>query len=252
MIKIPFLLAELFLLVVFLIPVFNNIFNPGNAIGLLVTIALILVTVFFEKFVSFLKFHFDTPIGKWVIIISAVVTALAVIYVTVLSCFMTAALTRSPDDAQAVVVLGCKVNGTTPSRMLTRRLDSAKRFLDSHPDAVCVVSGGKGDDEKISEAQAMKTYLTEKGISPERIIPEDKSVNTDENMRFSSDILKKMGIEKAAIVTDGFHQYRAGLIARKYGLETTAVNADTDALTAWLVPTYWIREWLAITAEFIR
>ena len=173
-------------------------------------------------------------------------------YVSVLSCFMTASLTRSPDNAQAVIVLGCKVNGTNPSRMLKRRLDSAQRFLKEHPDAVCVVSGGKGDDEKISEAQAMKTYLIENGIAESRVIAEDKSVNTNENMRFSADILKKMGIEKAAVVTDGFHQYRAGIIAEKYGLETSAVNADTDFLTVWLVPTYWIREWLAITAEYFK
>ena len=248
MIKIPFLALETFLLIVFIIPITHNILNPGNEIGILVSTVLILLTVFFERVIEFAH----KPAGKAVIIPVAIITALGFLYVSILSGFMLRAMNNAPQGSQAVIVLGCKVNGTSPSRMLVRRLESACEYLSANPDAVCVVSGGKGDDEKISEAQAMKTYLLDKGIADNRVIIEDKSVNTDENLKFSGEILGEMGIKKAAIVTDGFHQYRASIIAHKYGLETYAINAGTDSLTKWLISTYWVREWMAVTAEYFK
>ena len=249
MLRYIFLVPEVFMLVVFLIPVFHNILNPGNTLGILVSCLLIAVTVFWSKFQLVIKVICQKPLGRWTMIVCAAAAVVCVIYSAVLSALMASALSRSPDNAQAVIVLGCKVNGSSPSRMLARRLDSAERFLRSHPDTVCVVSGGKGSDEQISEALAMKNYLTEKGIASDRIFMEDRSVNTRENMEFSAAILSKMGIDNAAIVTDGFHQYRAGIIAREFDLNTSAINADTDSLTKWLIPTYWVREWLAITGE---
>ena len=158
---------------------------------------------------------------------------------------------KSPENAQAIVVLGCKVNGEVPSRMLARRLDSAYDFLKENDDVICIVSGGQGNDEKITEALAMKNYLVEKGINPDKIIMEDKSSNTYENMKFSAEILKTYGINKIAIVTDGFHQYRAGLIAKKYGLSPSAINAKNDNITRSFIPTYWVREWMAVTKEYL-
>ena len=63
-----------------------------------------------------------------------------------------------------VVVLGCQVKGEAPSLTLTERLDAAYDYLCSHPDAACILSGGQGDDEKISEAECMYRYLTKKGF----------------------------------------------------------------------------------------
>lgn len=114
--------------------------------------------------------------------VGAILTAI-VIYAVVLTFFMIKAQTDKPENPDAVIVLGCKVNGNTPSRMLKRRLDSAVIYLNENEDVVCIVSGGKGEDEKISEAQAMKEYLVDKGIDEGRILTEDKSVNTLENIK---------------------------------------------------------------------
>lgn len=90
--------------------------------------------------------------------------------------------------------------------------------MNDNPDTLCIVSGGKGDDEKISEALAMKNYLLEKGMDSDRIIMEDKSTSTYENIQNSLKILDELGMSHdMTIVTDGFHQYRASLIAKAQG-----------------------------------
>ncbi len=252
MLKYIFLTFEILLLILFLIPVFSGILNPGNIIGMAVSFIFAVITIYFENITLFCKNIWQNTAGKVLIIIVSAVIMSVVIYVSAISAFMIKAQYRSPENAEAVIVLGCKVNGDKPSRMLARRLDSAYEFLNEHKSVIVVVSGGKGDDEQISEAEAMKNYLLNKGISPDRIIMEDMSVNTYENLKFSAQILETKNINDVAVVTDGFHQYRAGYIAEKFGLESSAINAGTDMLTKWLIPTYWIREWLAISFEYIR
>ncbi len=251
MLKPILIVIELLLLILFIIPIMSGILNPGNMAGILITVILLLITLFFDKFKMYCSELFSHSGGKIVIISVSVLTAAAIIYVSVLSTFMISAQVKSPDNAKAVVVLGCKVNGERPSRMLARRLDAAYEFLSENDNVICIVSGGKGDDEKISEALCMKKYLTEKGISADRIIMEDKSVSTFENIKFSADILNEYGIEDIAIVTDGFHQYRAGLLAKEYDFNISAINAHNDHITLPLIPTYWVREWMAITKDLL-
>ncbi len=105
-------------------------------------------------------------------------------------------------------------------------------YLNENEDVVCIVSGGKGEDEKISEAQAMKEYLVDKGIDEGRILTEDKSVNTLENIKNSVALLGGNGSGEIAIITDGFHQYRAGYIAESFGYDAAAINAQTDFFNA--------------------
>ena len=134
---------------------------------------------------------------------------------------------RGTDDPEAdyLIVLGCQVNGTVPSRMLRQRLDAAITYLNTYPDALCIVSGGMGHGEDITEADCMYTYLTNSGIAPDRIIREDQSTSTMENLRFS---LEFMETDSAAIVSNEFHLYRAGLMAQKLGMTAELVPADTE------------------------
>jgi uncharacterized SAM-binding protein YcdF (DUF218 family) len=157
----------------------------------------------------------------------------------------------NPDGrATTVVVLGCKVKDGRPSLMLRRRLDAAYEYLSENEDVTAIVSGGKGDDELISEAQCMSEYLISKGISPERIIMEDKSESTYENLKFSQSIINERGLEEhITIVSDGYHQLRAELIADSLGIEAYNISAPTSW---WLVPTYWVREWFGVIYQVIR
>ncbi|MGN1481136.1 YdcF family protein [Porcipelethomonas sp.] len=248
-----FLAVEIVIMMFFLLPVFSNILNPGNIAGMFISAVLILITVFWNKFKELCENMFKHTGGKIVIISVSVIVAAGIIYAAVLTGLMINACVKSPENSQAVVVLGCKVKGDSPSRMLRRRLDAAAEFLSEHEDVFCIVSGGKGDDEQISEAQAMQTYLVQKGISEERIIMEDQSVSTYENLENSCRILKEMGITgDIAIVTDGFHQYRAGFIADRFGYDTSAINSVTDFYNATMTPTYYVREWMAITNEYLK
>ena len=95
----------------------------------------------------------------------------------------------------------------------------------------------------------MKEYLVEKGIDPGRIYIEDMSVNTEENLRFSMKLIEERGLcSDITIVTDGFHQLRAELIAKKIGTDVNNISAPTRW---YLLPSYWVREWFGNVYYFI-
>ena len=167
----------------------------------------------------------------------------------VMSCLMAAAMNRPPQGNGTVVILGCQVKGTQPSLMLTKRLEAAKGYLDQNPQAVCIPSGGKGNWELVSEAQAMKTWLVDHGIDETRIYLEDQSADTVENVRNSKEIMEREGLPQDMIlVSDGFHLFRASLIAQKQGVEVGTVSAQTPWYT---LATFWMREIFALAQELI-
>jgi uncharacterized SAM-binding protein YcdF (DUF218 family) len=161
-----------------------------------------------------------------------------------------AAVNAPPEDVPVtVLVLGCQVRGTGPSRAMRQRLNAARRFLNEHPDAVCVLSGGQGEDEEIAEADCMFRELTAAGIAPARLFREDRSTSTRENFLFSQEIINNNSLpETVVVVTNEYHQYRAGLIAGDLGLETYAVSAPSGI---GLLPTYWARELFGVLYEWI-
>lgn len=145
-------------------------------------------------------------------------------------------------DADYLIVLGCQVNGTVPSRMLRQRLDAAVDYLVTSPEATAIVSGGMGSGENITEAACMYNYLTAHGIAPERIIQEANATSTMENLRFSLELMDEGAT--AAIVSNEFHLYRAWQMAASLGLDAALIPADTEfpILTA----SYSLREILAV------
>lgn len=154
--------------------------------------------------------------------------------------FMGAAALNAPPEKATVVVLGCQVRGRTPSLMLADRCHAAYEYLLSHPDAVCIASGGRGDGEDISEARAIYGYLTDRGIDGGRILLEEHSANTAENIANCAALIREQGLSSdVAVVTDSFHQLRASLFAGQNGLTAYAVGCATRW---YLAPGYWARE----------
>lgn len=164
----------------------------------------------------------------------------------VISSFMVAAAVDKPAGGEStVIVLGARIHGDRPSRMLRERLDVAADYLKENSEAMCIVSGGQGSDEQYTEAHVMKAYLCEQGIAPERIFEEDRSTDTHQNIDYSLAIIREEGLsERVAIATQEFHQYRAATLARRAGL--TDVSAVTTPSPFHLLLCYWVRECAAI------
>lgn len=89
-----------------------------------------------------------------------------------------------------IIVLGAQVRESGPSAALKYRLDEAVEYLEDNPKTICIVSGGQGANEPYSEAEGMAQYLKEQGIDASRILLEDKSLNTEQNMEYSKALIK--------------------------------------------------------------
>lgn len=149
------------------------------------------------------------------------------------------------------VVLGCHVKDGRPSRILGERIDAAYEYLNAHPQAIAVLSGGQGADEAISEAECMYRELTARGIDGSRLYKEESSVNTPTNLRHSRAILEEtLGADSAwsktheiALITSEFHCYRGCLHAKQEGLRPVAVASETAM--PYVIPFY-VREIAAV------
>ncbi len=243
-------LISFILLLFFTVPFTAGIVNIGNCFGAAVSAVALCFFIFNKQAVGLIKTMWSNLAGRITIIIVSAAAVCFLLYAVIISVFMVrAALDKPGDNRTTVVVLGCKVKEGRPSMMLKRRLDAAYDYLCDHENTAVIVSGGKGNDEIISEAQCMYDYLIEKGISPERIIIEDKSSSTYENLKFSKEIIQEKELEeKITIITDGYHQLRAEMIANDLDLEAYNISASTNP---GLVPTYWVREWFGIAYQFL-
>lgn len=238
-------------IVLFTIPFFAHIRNIGNLFGLTCSVLLLAGVLFRRQLGGIISRIAEYRAGKIALRLLGILILLGMLYCLVMSFAMIRAAYKKPQQKpQAVIVLGCKVRGTVPSRMLSRRIGAAYEKLNADPSLTAVVSGGKGDNEDISEAQCMYNELTKRGISPDRIILEDQSVSTSENLRFSKKLLDKNGITGPLyIATDGYHELRAQFLAKKEGLPECA---PASAYTSWyLLPTYWVREWFGLAHAFV-
>ena len=151
-------------------------------------------------------------------------------------------------DLDYIIVLGAHVAGTRLSKALLERTRRALRYLEENPRTRAVLSGGQGQGEQISEAEAMYRYLTEHGIDGSRLIFEDRSTNTKENLDFS---LEKIGTLDASIgiVTNHFHVFRGVAIGRKCGCRR--IYPIPAKYRSWRLFIYVPREILAIIKDKI-
>lgn len=162
------------------------------------------------------------------------------------------ARTDKNPEAPYLVVLGAGVNGTVPSLSLLDRLEAAKAYLDACPEAKAVLSGAQGAGEEITEAECMRRWLTANGISEDRLLIEDKSRSTAENIAFSLAVIAEDGGDPAgrmAIVSSEYHLYRAKFMAREQGAQPLGVAARTRYPVLRL--NYFLREAFAVTALWI-
>lgn len=148
-----------------------------------------------------------------------------------------------------VVVLGAHVKGDVPSKALELRLKAALKYARENEDTILILSGGQGFGEDITEAKCMENYLSAHGISKERLVPEEKSTSTKENLEFS-DGLTGCGRKNTGILSNNFHVYRAVKIAQKAGYEHPyGIAAPSDPI---MQVHYVVREAAALIKAKIR
>ena len=151
-----------------------------------------------------------------------------------LYCNVMAANHKPHFDKDFVIILGAKIrkDGTlTP--ILKARVDKAIEFAKNQKEnqgknVIFIPSGGQGSDEIISEAEAMKNYLSENGIEPENIIIENQSTSTIQNMRFSKNKIDEINKDgKTLFSTTNYHVFRSGVIANNEGLDCEGIGSKT-------------------------
>ena len=112
---------------------------------------------------------------------------------------------------------------------LSNRVERALSYLEENPESLCIVTGARDGMSLAQRPLTQKNALLAQGISEDRIFVEDQSSNTRENLRFAKEIAEEQGLgEEVAIVTQGFHMYRALQLAKAAGFTPYSLVAETD------------------------
>lgn len=125
---------------------------------------------------------------------------------------------KGRENLDYIIVLGAQMKPAGPSAVLKFRLDAAYDYLTENENTLCILSGGQGSNEPCSEAEGMYRYLIERGIAPERLIMEDRSTDTSENIAYSMELIGNTDVS-VGIVTNNFHVFRGLRLAKAAGFK---------------------------------
>jgi uncharacterized SAM-binding protein YcdF (DUF218 family) len=178
-----------------------------------------------------------------------ILIVLGIIYVGILQYkIVSHANIDAQENADYLIILGARVKGKVPSLALQFRIDRAAEYLKENPGTLAIASGGQGPGEEISEAHCIKKELVDLGIEETRIIIEDKSTDTYENIRFSKQLIPSSA-KTGLVVTNDFHIFRAKLIAQDEELKVNGLPAKTPVQA--ILKSY-IREYLALSKYILK
>ncbi len=161
--------------------------------------------------------------------IKNILKSTAIILGTHAAVFTAAAVKAGKDSlsdkfCDVVIILGCKVEGSTPSENLVSRIECAANYLKMHPCCIAIATGGKfREGQELSEAQAIKDGLIAAGVDPQRILLEENATTTYENFENCIKIIDSLNLNNpiVGILSNDYHLFRAGLIAEDSGLHNT-------------------------------
>ena len=208
------------IIAIYFSPLVKSKINIGNIFGISLGVSIIAVSLFFDKIV----YLFSFTLGKIIICFASVIISIFLIsfFITLIKIISNSRFSATDEDI--VIILGCRVKGTVPTKALYSRCLSASKYLKTNPNARAILSGGQGKDEQISEAECMYRILTSLGIDESRLIKEEKSTSTYENLLYSKDLTQE---KRIAIATSEYHIYRAKLIAKELGLLASSIPAKS-------------------------
>lgn len=186
------------------------------------------------------------PFPKWLICAASAVFVCGIALFAVAEAFVISGFHNDcPEGVDYVIILGAKTGSVT----IEARMDRAFEYLIENPDAKAVVTGGQGPDEEMSEGEYMRMGLMERGIDEDRIIVENRSTSTAENLEYIRLLIDDPD-GSVAIVSNDYHIFRAIHIAKNYFTgEIYGLPMDSNPIS---LPHYMVREFLAVTADAIR
>lgn len=227
--------------------------NLGTLSGFALSLLLMGYTHFYDRVnAAIIEHRKRSRVAKIAQNCAVFFAVLIVTYVITASIMMIAFAHRKAPESDrppVVVVLGCLVVNDHPSSLLSERIKTAYEYLSANPDSPCIVSGGMGNNEQISEAQCMYQELVRMGISPERIYIEDRSTTTRENLAFSKEIMERENLgDTIVLVTNSWHEFRACMIASDIDLPCGTEGAATPP---WRLPSNYLRELFGIAYQFV-
>ena len=262
------LIANAILIAVFIVPfflIYNGIVmirREGRQLSHMLSLGLGLViligeTLFYANMISIILTYDREALGalyKSLRFVAGAYVSSSVIYgsmafvIFMIYTLFLQVIPRKKDFDYVIIHGAGLIRGEKVSKLLQDRLDKAIAVYRRDPTPPKLIpSGGKGSDESLSEAEAMKRYLVEQGIPEEDILMEDQSKTTYENLKFSKDILDRQeGRKYTALVTSNYHVYRALRYCKQVGLKCTGIGSRV-AFYYW--PSALIREFIAIHAE---
>lgn len=156
------------------------------------------------------------------------------------------AFKKCPKGMDYLIIHGAR----TGTRVLNNRIKVAYNYLLENPNTIVIGTGGQGKDEDMPEGIYIHNYLVDKGISEDRILVEDKSRDTIENLLYSAKLIEDIKNKKIALVSDDYHIYRCRMTAKKYlGIKTYSIPAHSVRLS--LIDSI-VRELLSTIYHFIK
>ena len=208
---------------------------------------LILAFLFLLRHVLVARIHKGLPPlfpGWFTTVVHSGLAVFAVSFIIIECIIFSCCFQTAPANLDYIIVLGAKVNGTQPGGALRNRIQVAYEYHEENPDTIIIASGGKGDDEGISEAQCIYNGLVAKGVPSELIIKEEESTSTYENLRNSMEFVSFDGVPKIGLVTNNFHVYRSLKLARgRGGADFYGIHVWTSYLS---FPHYMLREYFGV------
>lgn len=198
--------------------------KPSNLLSMLFSILLYVYLSVWPMIGNLRKNTLSTML--YVIISFSAVYVLSLMAMYSLSAILNLIHLKKNRNADYIVVLGSGIIGKKVTPLLAARIERGMELLYSNPNAVLIMSGGQGPGEDIPESVAMAAYAVGKGVDAERIIMEQKSVSTEENLLFSRKLIDKEA-PKIVIVTTDYHVFRALILAKQQGLKCVGFGAKT-------------------------
>lgn len=182
---------------------------------------------------------------KWLLLLP--ILLLLIYLITIHLAIQKTAANKPKENAAYMILLGAKVNGEEMSLALQYRAKEAVKYLQDNKETTVIVTGGQGAGEAITEAEAVSRFLLDNGIEKERIIKEERSTSTYENLKFAKTFIEEDHPE-VLIVSNDFHLFRASLIAKRLEMKPDTLAADTPQIVKLKLN---IREYAAIAKTFL-